>query len=468
MGTVSYKAQIMNAFHILDGTVDYYRDVITYITEVVLAHYDELAAIEGVIASHLRQVEIESLIHTTKTNTAAYKEFDRRFYKFPCYLRRDAIKTAYALVDSWKKLLALWEKDGCKGKRPRLNRSQASMPCFYRGNAFVKHADDHLFYKKDEDTFMLKVWHNHDWVWIPVVLRETDLRYIKDHCLPLKEHAPVLVKKHRKYYLQFAYDVASKDVPKYKKDKDVESVLGVDLGVNTDAVCSVLHKDGTVTGRKFINHPVEKDRLYKDLHAISKAQSNGARRCPRLWRFVDNYGDAIAIDTARRIVEYAVKKEVDVIVFEHLSITGKIKGSKAQRITLWRKREIQHRVETMAERHGIRVSYVFAPGTSKYAFDGSGEVVRDKDNHKLCTFAGGKRYNCDLSASYNIGARFFIRVLLKTLSEKARLSMEAKVPSMCKRTTCTLSTLISLCTELSGSPDDAETGCTGGRAVPAA
>ena len=53
MYTLSYKAQIMNAFHILDGTVNYYRDAITYITEIVLAHYDELAAMEGEFASHV-------------------------------------------------------------------------------------------------------------------------------------------------------------------------------------------------------------------------------------------------------------------------------------------------------------------------------------------------------------------------------------------------------------------------------
>lgn len=47
-------------------------------------------------------------------------------------------------------------------------------------------------------------------------------------------------------------------------------------------------------------------------------------------------------------------------------------------------------------------------------------------------------------AQATIGARYFIRALLKPLSEKARLDMEAKVPSCAKRITCTLSTLISL------------------------
>ena len=86
--------------------------------------------------------------------------------------------------------------------------------------------------------------------------------------------------------------------------------------------------------------------------------------------------------------------------------------------------------------------------TSALAFDGSGRVTRDENNHALCTFTTGKRYNCDLSASYNIAARYFIRMYEKTTPAKKWLSVLAKVPGLGKRTTCTLSTLISLATEL--------------------
>ena len=55
---------------------------------------------------------------------------------------------------------------------------------------------------------------------------------------------------------------------------------------------------------------------------------------------------------------------------------------------------------------------------------------------------------CDLSASYNIGARYFIREITKSLDESSRLLIEAKVPQCSKRSTCTLSTLISLNAEL--------------------
>lgn len=60
-----------------------------------------------------------------------------------------------------------------------------------------------------------------------------------------------------------------------------------------------------------------------------------------------------------------------------------------------------------------------------------------------------KIYNCDLSASYNIGARYFIKELFKSFSETERQLYTAKVPDIAKRTLCTLSTLISLHAELS-------------------
>lgn len=214
-----------------------------------------------------------------------------------------------------------------------------------------------------------------------------------------------------------------------------------------------MHRDGTVTGRKFIDHPVEKDRLYTDSRVISASQKDGNYKNHRLWRFINNYNQFIAIDTARKIVDFASENNCQVIVLEALSFKRKIGGSRARKITLWRKRDIAHRVESMTASLGIRVSYVCPAGTSVYAYDGSGKVARDEKNHRLCTFANGRQYNCDLSASYNIAARYFIRAIVKTVSEKRRLDIQAKVPELSKRTLCTLSTLISLAAGLSGSPD---------------
>jgi len=143
--------------------------------------------------------------------------------------------------------------------------------------------------------------------------------------------------------------MANSKFPKFKKDKEVETVIGVDLGINTDAVCSVVHKDGTVTGQRFINHPVEKDCMYGLLNTIKKAQQKGNRKTPRLWRLANNYNEAIAVKTAVEIVRFAMESKADVIVFEHLNMKKKKKGHK-QKLSLWRKRDIQHRVEALAAR----------------------------------------------------------------------------------------------------------------------
>ena len=100
----------------------------------------------------------------------------------------------------------------------------------------------------------------------------------------------------------------------------------------------------------------------------------------------------------------------------------------------------------------MHVVHVNAKGTSELAFDGSGTVVRGRDagfkTCSLCRFQSGKIYNCDLNASYNIGERYFVREILKSVPATERLRIEAKVPQCSRRSTCTLSTLISLHAEL--------------------
>ena len=117
------------------------------------------------------------------------------------------------------------------------------------------------------------------------------------------------------------------------------------------------------------------------------------------------------------------------------------KGKNAQKLSLWKRNSIQDYVEHKAHGCGIHVSRICAAGTSKYAYDGSGIVKRDVCNHSLATFSSGKKYNCDLSASYNIGARYFIREIQKSLPATERSLLSAQVPEAERRTSCTLSTL---------------------------
>lgn len=223
-----------------------------------------------------------------------------------------------------------------------------------------------------------------------------------------------------------------------------QTICAVDLGINTDAVCSIMRSDGTVAARKFIDFPADKDHLNHVLNRIKRtSRENGAKSAHALWMYATRINKEHAIRVANAITTFAIQQKADVIVFEHLDFKGRKRGNN-QKLHLWKKNNIQTLVEHRAHRNGIRISHICAKYTSQLAFDGSGPVVRDEDNHQWATFSTGKRYNCDLSASYNIGARYFTRERLKPLPETARSQLLAKVPEAERRTSTTLSTLLRL------------------------
>ena len=213
-----------------------------------------------------------------------------------------------------------------------------------------------------------------------------------------------------------------------------------------------MRADGTILGRYFCKLPKEYDSLMYAVNRIKKAQQHGNRRMSRLWAKAKGINRDISVKTANFIMNIAVLYNADAIVFGHLDRTGKKRGSKKQRLHLWRRQYVQSMVTDKAHRIGMRISRICAWGTSRLAFDGSGRILRGKEaelpTYSLCRFQNGKVYNCDLSASYNIGSRYFIREILKSLPAKVKLELEAKVPQISKRSTCTWSALINLNAEL--------------------
>jgi transposase, IS605 orfB family len=208
--------------------------------------------------------------------------------------------------------------------------------------------------------------------------------------------------------------------------------------------------DGTVYARKFIHFSEEHDRLNTQLGRIKRNQKRGNKKNTRLWKRVSGIFQAIADKTAQAIFEFGSQHGVDVFVLEYLEFKGK---QAVKRVHFWRYKRIFSVLGMKAHRYGLRIARVNAYNTSRLAFDGSGTVTRGwkiskEIPYSIIQFASGKFYNADLNAAYNIGARYWIRHLLKTVSETKRLALEAKVPQVTKRNTCTLSHLISLRSEL--------------------
>ena len=389
--------------------------------------------------SQLRMMELLTI--RTKDNPDPKYDFGKDFYKFPSYLRRAAIAEALGTVSSYESNLDLWNKTH-EGKKPGKPAAGYVYPALYRDNTFVR---------EEECSAQVKVWIRNTWDWITVPLRKTDVSYIRKNCSGRKECVPTLRKNHKYWVLSFPFEekVRLADVP-----LNGQIVLAADLGINSACVCTAMRSDGTILGRKFLNLPKEEDSLTHALNKIKQAQQHGNRKTPRLWAKTKGINDRISVLTAQFIVDTAVRFGASAIVFESLDTRGKKKGSrsKRQRIHLWRAQYVQDMVTNRAHRLGIRISRVNAWGTSSLAYDGSGTVIRGKDagfgTSAMCRFRNGKTYNCDLNASYNIGARYFIREILKSLPATERLRIEAKVPQCSKRSTSTFATFIRLCAEI--------------------
>ena len=440
--TSSYSVEIRKQGLCFRKTFEAYRSAAACLITVFNSVWEELEAVGN---AKRRFNTAEHLVHSTKKNAARF-DFDRRFPKMPSYLRRAAIQFALGAVSSYRTRLKAWEtasrrEEGGRGPgsartgRPALESRNHAMPVFYHD----------VMYKAGgtgSDQAKLKLFDGRDWVWREVRLKHTDMEYLRKHWCGKKASAPVLEKRYGKYFLRFTYTEETK-LP--ERPAGEQTVCAVDLGINTDAVCSIMRSDGTVPARKFISFPGEKDHLKHVLGRIRRSQrEHGAAKAGGFWAYAVRLNEELSKKTASAIVSFAEEHGADVIVFEYLEMKGKIRGSRKQRLHMWRKRDVQKRCTHLAHRKGIRVSRVCAWNTSARAFDGSGKVERSPENHSLCRFSTGKQYNCDLSASYNIGARYYIRELLKPLPETARSLLEAEVPAVKRRTSCVYADLLRL------------------------
>ena len=403
----------------LNATLSMCRKALGYIVCVLNDHYDDWSALTGTD----RFNKAEHLIHSTRHNQAVC-DFDKHFYKFPSGIRRSAVAEAIGIVCSYRSNHKNWEADP-RGQEPKLSYDHYWMPTVYRKNPSYAGGE---IEQTGRCCYNLKVYKNNDWVWMPIVVSTTDTSYIERHCMRHKAMSPALKKKHGKFFLTWVFSETTELTDKEPLDR---RICAVDMGIISDAVCTIMDSHGTVYASKFINSPYEKDQVLHLCNRIKKNQRIGKAAGP-LWEYASNFNNELAIKTANAIVSFAVEHDADCIVFEHLDTQGKKRGSRKQRLHMWKHRNVQKMAEFKAHQLGIRISRICAWGTSKLAYDGSGEIKRGRDvsektPYDVCVFTTGKTYNCDLSASKNIGARYFLR-------EIAKLFPDYTLPSAPQRT----------------------------------
>ena len=424
MSVVSYNVEVINNTnklrHIVANTLALYNSALNYVCDVVLKHYDEIKELNNLEG----RMYLEHLIHNTKNNIAKY-DFDSMYYKLPCYLLRDIESKAIGHIFSYKSNLDNYKKErynkisnGKKFKKLEPSLAKCNLlPSFYKGNMYKMISDNKI---------ALKIYEDNDWKYEEFKLKKNDLKYINK--INGKRYNPEIKIIGKKIYIKFSFEI--EDLKLQDKELNKRIICGVDLGVNNDATISIMNYEGTILGRHFINTN-NKDLMNHLLNKKRKIQRNSGNykylRNLHINNKINSINENIVNHTANQIIKICLSYGVDVIVFENLRHKFKrAKKSFRARLHRWRKIAIYNKAYEMAHRNGIRVSTVNPNGTSRYAYDGSGLVERDNDNYSICKFVSGKTYNCDLSASYNIAARYYIRETLKPLDVNSRSELETK------------------------------------------
>ncbi len=442
------KLKITSHNKIFKNTLIVYRSALTFYIKLCEKEYNNFNHFEYQLE---KRDYIEQISHRTKNRLDIEKsnDFSIEFHKFPSFLRRSVIMEAIGIIESHFSRFDNWKKEQDKSKLkekqfhkkpPKLNYEPTTYPVLYKKNMYL---NDGIKTGKSR----IKIYKNKDWIWIDIEYSMKNLYSGKKYRFTnYKILSPNLIKKGKKYYLHISFEVNVK-IPKEKKKLDKNyRITSVDLGFNNSAVCVCMDSEGTIIDRLFINQSKEKDLLYTKVKKRNKLRRTKFLlndETPNKSRKINNIKKFIIQDTVDKIIKFSIKNGSKTIVFEHLGkMLGQNKTMKMKH-SFWNKNEIQNRTKDIAHSHGMRFSRVLARGTSSLAFDGSGITQRNSKGD-IAIFSNGKQYHSDLSASYNIGARYFIRSILKSFSEKKRLSVQAKVPELSDRSRHTLSSLIRL------------------------
>ena len=251
----SYKVRIAESnqkiSRIFIDTLELYRRATDYFIERIREHWGSTFVQE---MPEYKQIKAtEELCIRTKDRPDTPYDFSREFYKFPSYLRRAAISHAYGAVSSYMTRLETWTENR-HGNAPGLPRAGKICPPLYRKNMFVRDKNNNLYRAR------IKVFIRNTWDWIEVKLRKSDVDYLERYCSHRTEHVPTLCRQNKKVWsLAFAF---SEEVElKPKKTIDQQTIVSVDLGINSACVCSAMHAFGWHYHRQALSRTAERGRL---------------------------------------------------------------------------------------------------------------------------------------------------------------------------------------------------------------
>jgi IS605 OrfB family transposase len=486
----------------LHKTLKNYNNVIHYLLPKIALELEKLSSLKSKEKNNF----IERLFHKTETNpNPKYSDFNHLFPNFPSYFRRTAIQDSIGIIQSFNSRFEEWNNDkiifnnneiekhnkdnkyiinNFHIKYPTFNLYPNQFPTFYKGNMFEKDKDNNIKIKVNiTDT---------SYQYIDIKIKDISSKSFLNSLQNYECNNPKLIQKGKKFFLFFPYEkkviykdkketfikqyrtlINNEDIKEInneninnkdnKENKNLKTgnksnkwninenlrIMGIDLGINNDAVLSIIYGNGTVLAKKFINFSREKGCLKETIQKKNRSYSETGTKLGHKFTKINKKIRNIQKDLQNKIVNEIMIKvkefDVDYVIMENLDNFIKTnKKSFKERFHYWNKIGIQNKLIYKLLDSGIRYRKINPAGTSQYAFDGSGQVLRGKDindsrlsktntfnkgiyNHILCNSLNhngkNKIYNADLNASYNIASRFIYNELLlinKSINMKSK------------------------------------------------
>ncbi|WP_449410665.1 hypothetical protein [Methylobacterium komagatae] len=387
-------------------TVVAYRRLAKALATVFLAHWPDV--------HDLPVQDLESYFHDTKKtpDTAYGRWFAANFAKVPSYLRRAATMAAHGAVSSFMTHYRSWQ-GGDRAKRaqrpPRWGGVNA-WPTLYAANggagAMIRHDGDAVHLKLLDAA-------SGDWLWVKAAVTRRGKRHATSGAVPL---SPSLVVRGAALSLAQPYELSR---PR-REEAHRPGLRGRPRDQQAGHVqrrSRGRHGDREAVRPPRGSHRPPRQGAVRDTRQGPADHGQGrqafARVLPGPYDRAKGLNTHVARDISRQVVAFARAHGARVVVFEDLRRFrpkgGARRSNLRQRFHGWLHRATVRQAEASCEELGLGFALVHPRGTSAWAYDGSGKVARFRHDHGRCRFATGKEYDCDLSASYNVGARWFVR-----------------------------------------------------------
>lgn len=197
-------------------------------------------------------------------------------------------------------------------------------------------------------------------------------------------------------------------------------VMGIDLGVNTDATCAIYdNSTGKCTLKQIRLHV--KDKILQLQNQYKHSNNQEAKET--LIREIQELNDKYRKELAKAICQYAVDNKVEFVFLEGLQ---KI-SSKYETEIFWNPQRVLQ--EIYSELHGAGIAYrsVSAVNTNRYYSKG-GYVERHRNNYSRATAPDGRIIDADANAAKNIVARGMMGLYFDSIPEDVLICMLKKQP----------------------------------------